>query len=159
MREIDFVGEVMPPKKGSDDQTPFVPSRLQRKFLQWFVEELDLSEMEGFDLNTLAYKFGISPLKLRRWFRDPQFKVWFYEQVDEIFKLYARVLAKQMFQDALKGTATDREKMTLIKLFLQPARVYQHEYKSVNITVNKQAKEEKEIYDYEIIKPEESKND
>ncbi len=136
----------------------FIPNKMQRKFLRWFVEELEPQDIDKTSIEILALKGGFSPRKVRKWFKDPLFKEWFYEQVDEIFKLYARVLANQMLKKALSGQASDKEKMFLVKLFLQEPRVYKHEYKTLNVTV-KSEEQNKEIYDYQIIKTEKDGED
>ncbi|MEM5853654.1 MAG: hypothetical protein QW228_04770 [Candidatus Aenigmatarchaeota archaeon] len=142
------------------DEGIFIPSKLQRKFLRWFVEEFNPQEIDKVDLTMLALKGGFSPLKVRKWFKDERFKQWFYEEVDEIFKLYARILAKQMLINAIRGNdkSSERERMFLVKLFLEPPRVYKHEYKSYQVNINQQKIEKDDLYtDFEIIKPE--KND
>lgn len=143
-RERDYIKKQAP-------EGEFIPTRAMVKFLQWFVEELDPTELKRFDLNTLALRAGLNPRKVKNWFKNPEFVQWFYENVDETFKLWARVLAKQLMHKAMQNEASDKEIMFLIKIFLQPPRIYKHEYQSVSLTINQAQDNKKEIYDYEIV--------
>lgn len=145
-REREYLKSITP-------EGEFIPSKAMIKFLQWFIEEMNPEELPRFDLNTLALRAGLNPRKVKNWFKDPNFVQWFYENIDESFKLYARVLAKQLMHKAMRNEASDKEIMFLIKMFLQPPRIYKHEYQSVSLTINQGGQEQskKEIYEYEIV--------
>jgi len=131
----------------------FVPNKEQQKFLKNFLTELAPNEVKKFDLTTLALRCGVSPLKLRKWLKNERFKEWFYREVDEVFKLYARIIAKDLILSALSGEANDKMKMFIVKLFLEPPRVYRHEYKPIEVNVKKDEFKDEAIYtEFEEIK-------
>lgn len=140
----------------------FKPTDEQKRFLNYVMELLQPEDFKGkLGLTDLALRAGVSPLRLKRWLRNERFKSWFYKEIDEIFKLWARVLAKDLFIKALSDETDTKTKMFLVKMFMEQPKVYEHKYSPINVEVNKkETKERKEdpLYtEYEEIKePEEN---
>jgi len=135
----------------------FKPTNEQKRFLEYVLENLQPEDFKGrLGLTDLALKAGVSPLRLRKWLKSEKFKGWFYKEIDEIFKLWARVIAKDLFIKALSDETDTKTKMFLVKLFLDQPKVYEHKYSPINVEVNKrETKERREdpLYtEYEEIK-------